>query len=640
MKVLDQTQGKDWILYHGDCVEVVKGIPDNSIHYSIHSPPFASLYTYSNSTRDMGNSDSDEQFHVHFRFLVKELYRVLMPGRLLSFHCMNLPTSKARDGFIGIRDFRGELIRMFIEEGWIYHSEVVIWKCPVTAMTRTKALGLLHKQLVKDSAMSRQGIPDYLVTMRKPGDNPEPVSGELTDFVGENPPSKSGNKTKDSINIWQKYASPVWTDINPSKTLQASPARDNKDERHICLAKGTLVLTQQGYKPIEEIAIADLVLTHLGRWKPVIAKQCTGVNPVIHLKAQGVPNLILTPDHKVWTRIAKKNDARQSAMKADPRWVKSVETAGSYVNLKLPPVVEESKYSIHEWKLIGRWLADGHLAKTRRDGIFISCGIQKLETLKLMIGDKLGQIHDTGTAIQLRVKDPDGKLREIIKQCGHGAANKHLPPEAYSLPPTLAKALLDGYLSGDGHYLESRKKWMASSISRELLLGLALIVQRATGSVASVYAGRQPGVTTIEGRLVNTSQDWIMCFNEKKDFSPFVADDGAWKKVRSTNSVGEAETWSLQVEDDASYTAENCIVKNCPLQLQVIERGLQLWTNPGDVVLDPFNGISSTGWVALESGRKYVGVELKESYYKVGVQNLQHKENEVATQLPLFAGLG
>lgn len=311
MKVLNQAQGKDWILYHGDCVGVVQGIPDNSIHYSIFSPPFMALYVYSDSALDLGNSGSDDEFYTHFRFLVRELYRVLMPGRLLSFHCMNLPTSKARDGIIGLRDFRGELIRMFVEEGWIYHSEVVIWKCPVQAMTRTKALGLLHKQLVKDSTMSRQGIPDYLVTMRKPGDNPEPVSGELTDFVGENPPSKTGNKTKDSINIWQRLASPVWSDINPSKTLQASPARDNKDERHIC-----------------------------------------------------------------------------------------------------------------------------------------------------------------------------------------------------------------------------------------------------------------------------------------------------------------------------------------PLQLQVIERGLQLWTNPGDVVLDPFNGISSTGWVALESGRKYVGVELKESYYKVGIQNLRHKENEVATQLPLFASLG
>jgi hypothetical protein len=147
---------------------------------------------------------------------------------------MNLPSSKARDGFIGIKDFRGELIRSFQAEGFIYHSEVVIWKDPVTAMQRTKAIGLLHKQVKKDSAMSRQGIPDYLVVMRKPGTNPEPVAGPLTSYAGDNPPTRTGQKDKDSINVWQRYASPVWMDINPSDTLQFRSARDNNDERHIC----------------------------------------------------------------------------------------------------------------------------------------------------------------------------------------------------------------------------------------------------------------------------------------------------------------------------------------------------------------------------------------------------------------------
>jgi hypothetical protein len=234
MNVIDQVQGQNYALYHGDCVDVVKGIPDNSVHFSVFSPPFASLYTYSNSDRDMGNSKTHEDFTNHFQFLVQELYRALMPGRLVAFHCMNLPSSKARDGFIGIKDFRGELIRSFQTEGFIYHSEVVIWKDPVTAMQRTKAIGLLHKQVKKDSAMSRQGIPDYLVVMRKPGTNPEPVAGPLTSYAGDNPPSRTGQKDKDSINIWQRYASPVWMDINPSDTLQFRSARDNNDERHIC----------------------------------------------------------------------------------------------------------------------------------------------------------------------------------------------------------------------------------------------------------------------------------------------------------------------------------------------------------------------------------------------------------------------
>lgn len=211
--------GDGWKMMLGDCVERIREIDDESIGFSVFSPPFASLYTYSNSDRDMGNSKDDEEFAAHFKYLVSELYRVLMPGRLVSFHCMNLPTSKERDGFIGIKDFRGELIRIFQDAGFIYHSEVTIWKDPVTAMQRTKALGLLNKQKNKDSALSRQGIPDYLVTMRKPGDNPSPITHTNDDFP---------------ISVWQKYASPVWMDINPSNTLQYRAARENSDERHIC----------------------------------------------------------------------------------------------------------------------------------------------------------------------------------------------------------------------------------------------------------------------------------------------------------------------------------------------------------------------------------------------------------------------
>lgn len=211
--------GEGFTINHGDCVEVVSSLPDNSVHFSIFSPPFDSLYTYSSSDRDMGNCATSAEFMQHFGYLVKELYRVIMEGRLVSFHCMNLPTSKVRDGYIGIRDFRGELIKLFESHGFIYHSEVVIWKDPVIAMQRTKALGLLHKQIKKDSSMSRQGIPDYLVTMRKPGINQEPITHTNESFP---------------VDVWQRYASPVWDDINPSRTLQYMSAREHDDERHIC----------------------------------------------------------------------------------------------------------------------------------------------------------------------------------------------------------------------------------------------------------------------------------------------------------------------------------------------------------------------------------------------------------------------
>jgi len=224
--------GKSWKLYLGDTVDMHRILESNSIDYAIFSPPFSSLYTYSASNRDMGNCKTTTEFYEHYKFLVKEQFRTLRPGRLLSFHCMNLPTSKTHDGYIGIKDFRGDLIRMYEEEGFIYHSEVVIWKDPVTAMQRTKALGLLHKQIVKDSAMSRQGIPDYLVTMRKPGINDKPISGEFDHYVGEE--SEKVGRGRFSIDVWQRYASPVWMDIRPGYTLQKESARDEKDERHIC----------------------------------------------------------------------------------------------------------------------------------------------------------------------------------------------------------------------------------------------------------------------------------------------------------------------------------------------------------------------------------------------------------------------
>lgn len=226
ISVKDQAITERYALYNGDSCEILRGIPENSVHFEIYSPPFASLYTYSNSERDLGNCRTKSEFFRHFEFIIRELYRVLMPGRVMAVHCMNLPTSKERDGFIGIEDFRGELIRAFQTAGFLYHSEVCIWKDPVIAMQRTKALGLLHKQLKKDSCMSRQGIPDYLVVMRKPGENPERVTHTNESFP---------------VEIWQRYASPIWTDINPSDTLQASSARDEKDEKHICPLQLTVI---------------------------------------------------------------------------------------------------------------------------------------------------------------------------------------------------------------------------------------------------------------------------------------------------------------------------------------------------------------------------------------------------------------
>lgn len=256
---VDQDSGPTWTLFNGDCVEVLHGIPDSSIDYSIFSPPFESLYTYSNSPRDMGNCKDGEQFFEHFGFLLHQLARVMAPCRDVSVHCMLLPTSKVRHGVIGLRDFRGDIIRSFESHGFIHHSEAVIWKDPVTAMQRTKALGLLHKTVRENSSMARQGIPDYLVTFRSPG--------EIGKRVTHDP-------DKYPVKHWQKIASPVWMDINPSDTLQYRSAREHNDERHIAplqlevIRRGIDLWTNPGdvvLSPYAGIGSEGFIATQMGR---------------------------------------------------------------------------------------------------------------------------------------------------------------------------------------------------------------------------------------------------------------------------------------------------------------------------------------------------------------------------------------
>ena len=253
----NHASGECWDLYNEDCVDVVARIPDDSIHYMIYSPPFSSLFTYSNSDRDIGNVRYMGEFLAHFRYIAKELYRVLMPGRLMSFHIMNIPATITADGYIGMKDLRGKLIQLFQEIGadhelndeernnlvpnsFIYHSEVCIWKDPLVQATRTKVLTLAHKQISKDSTRCAQGFPDYVVTMRKPGTNQEPVAKGrgFEQYIGEmdeptQPKTDIARGNKYSHMVWQRYASPVWFDINQTRTLNAKLAREKDDERHM-----------------------------------------------------------------------------------------------------------------------------------------------------------------------------------------------------------------------------------------------------------------------------------------------------------------------------------------------------------------------------------------------------------------------
>lgn len=226
LKVNDKKITDNYALYCGDTTEIIRAIPDNSIGLEVYSPPFSSLYTYSNSDRDLGNSRNDEEFFTHFEFIAKELYRILMGGRIMAVHCMQMPAMKERDGYIGLKDFRGDLIRLFQKCGFIYHGEVTIWKDPVVEMQRTKALRLLHKQIKKDSAKTRMGLPDYIIFMRKNEENAEPVWHTNESF----PVSLWQDYASP---VWREYASPVWWDINQSNTLNRMFS-DEESEKHIC----------------------------------------------------------------------------------------------------------------------------------------------------------------------------------------------------------------------------------------------------------------------------------------------------------------------------------------------------------------------------------------------------------------------
>lgn len=613
--------GDDFTLINGDSIEEIKTLENDSVHFEIFSPPFSNLYIYSDSFRDMGNCKNDGEFFEHFDYLIPELYRILMPGRLCAIHCKQLVNYKGRDGASGLRDFRGDIIRAFSAHGFQYHSEVCIWKDPVIEMQRTKSHGLLYKQLRKDSSYSRQGLADYLVIMRKWTEDGVDVAPVNT-------------KTKDNFELdkWQNYASPVWFDIRQTNVLNIQLARDGNDEKHICLAHGSLILTKEGHKQIQDISIGDLVLTHKGRWMPVTAKAMTGINDVVQVKAQGVPGLVLTPTHEAWARSSNgMTHPKQQAIKTPPRWIEAKNLTGNYVNLKLPATEEpENKSELHWW-IVGRWLADGHI--DQRDVAHISCGENKLEYFLAKVGDIAGNPQKR-TAYQVPLKDKGRAIRTILDKCGKLAHGKHLPPEAFTLPANFAKALLDGYLSGDGHFNRRRNRWYATSVSRELLLGMQMIVQRITGEIPSIHQGRGAGTAIIEGRTVNTHTEWVLSWGGVSHSFSFMAEDGAWKKVKAVIPVGMAQTWSVQVAEDESYTAEGCIVKNCPLQLDVIERAVDLWTNPGDTVFSPFAGVGSEGVVSLKMNRKFIGIELKESYWRQASNNL--KAISEARQIDMF----
>lgn len=586
---------------------------------------FPALYAYTSEASDIGNSeDLRTEAKLHLGFFYKQLARVVKPGRSIVVHVMQIPRMK-RAGETGLNDFRGMNIRLGERAGLVWEYDWLVRKNPQAQAIRTHSLELQFAGLESDRARCRGALGDYLLKFRVPGENAVKVraKGEVT------------------RNDWIKWAEACWDDIVATDTLNVAEGKGKNDTKHICLARDSLVLTQEGYRPIQELAVGDMVLTHKGRWMPIIAVACTGTKPVVRLEAQGVPGLRLTPDHRIWTRCGVgggrwpgmpggKSHPRKTAKTDIAGWVPAEKTLGGYINLKLPPT-EPSPYTKAEWWIIGRWLADGHWDGRGRN-LVLSCGRTERDALAKKLGSRCGAINKVRTGFQMNIKDRDGHLREVLRQCGKYCHGKRVPSSALSLEPEYAASFLDGYLSGDGHYVTRYSRHTASSVSRSLLLGMAIIAQRVHGVAASVYAGRKAGKTTIEGRLVPTMQEWVLGI-PPKNLSGFVLDDGAWKKVRKITDDGKAEVWSIQVAEDASFTAEGCVVKNCPLQLEVIRRMILLFTDPGEIVFSPFAGIGSEGYVArggaspktnrsIALQRRFYGCEIKSEYVAAARMNL------------------
>ena len=374
MAVLGQRITDRYALYCGDALEVMPTLPAGCVHLSIYSPPFGGLYVYSSSERDLSNSRDYAEFFEHYAFVVRELFRLTMPGRMTAVHCMDIPSGNT--GNDHLIDFPGDIIRLHEREGWRYVARYAVWKEPLGVRNRTMAKNLAHKTIVEDSSRCTVASADWLLVFRRKGQNPAPIRHPqgLLDYAGERVvPADlqsfrgwTGNQIENRYShwIWRQYASAFWDDIRIGRVLPFRAAKDSEDEKH-CLAAGSLVLTRSGYRPIETVHVGDQVLTHRARWRRVVAKRMNGVRKTVQVKAHGVPRLCVTPDHLLLCRSgvgpgrwegSKRSTfhPRKWATKNAPEWMRSDETKGHYLNLPLPPT-EQSPLSEADWWVIGRW---------------------------------------------------------------------------------------------------------------------------------------------------------------------------------------------------------------------------------------------------------------------------------------------
>lgn len=670
---------------NNDNVLECRTMKDESVDLIVTSIPFSNHYEYTASYNDFGFNEDNSKFFEQMDYLTRELFRILKPGRLACIHVKDrvLFGNATGDGMPTIDPFSDMSVFHYIKHGFRYMGRITVDTDVVRENNQTYRLG--YTEMRKDGSKMGVGCPEYVLLFRKlPTDTSKayadvPVTKEVEDYslarwqIDAHASWKSsGNRLLEyedvknmdiaavrqafrksfAENIYSYEAhvgfaeellrrnklpktfmaidapskkSYIWDDVVRMRTLNSRQSQKNL-QMHVCLAKGSLVLTKNGFKEIQDIKIGDLVLTHKGNWKPVIAKKCTGINRVIQTKAQGVPNLITTPEHKLWCRKTDKVRRQDYMKKTEPQWIEAQNAKNGFVNLKLPKIEEFDLLTKEEWWLVGRYLADGHL-HVARNQFFISVGNDKTEEFERICGKFIGSKREKTGCYQYGLKGLSKDLQDMLYSCGRGSKNKQVPIQGLCLPPQMADSLLSGYLSGDGHVTGTATA--SCSISRALCLGIAMLIQRTRNIIASVFPGKPEGNHTICGRNVHQSQLWVISAREGSHSFGKILEDGAWKPVSKIIEIEELkETWSIQVEDDASYTAEGCIVKNCPIQLDIVERLIERYSNKGDVVFDPFGGIQTVPYCAVRLGRKGLSTELSYDYWKDGLRYLREAESE------------
>lgn len=691
-----EVKGNRFTAINEDCVVETARMPENSVDMILTSIPFSNHYEYTPNYSDFGHNENTERFFEQMDYLSPNLLRVLKPGRVFCCHVKDrvLFGNATGTGMPTMEPFHAMCIQHYMKHGFQYFGMITIVTDVVRENNQTYRLGWTEQ--CKDGSKMGVGCPEYVLLFRKlPTDTStayadEPVTktkeeytraqwqldahafwrdggdrlltkDELMRFPVDRLQAAYRKYSRDTIYDYHEHMEmckkldadghlpatfmvmapgswndDVWDDIVRMKTLNSEQKRRDL-QLHVCLAEGSLILTRRGYVPIENIEIGDKVLTHKGNWKPVIAKACTGEKETVQTKAQGVAQLITTPDHKFWARTAgtRPSEPKRGMQKAEPEWIEAQNLNGCYVNAKLP--TEETTDLTHgQWWIIGRYLADGHVG-TRGD-YFISVGKSKQHEFELCAGEYAGTRADRGSCFQYRLKGLPDAMRQIIEKCGRGAKNKQVPIEGLCLPKDYAESLLCGYLSGDGSITGNATS--ATSVSRALLLGIAMLVQRVRGKTPSVFRGKAAGKHTIEGREVNAKQEWVLSWRDGNHCRNVMLDDGAWKRVKQIIPTGVKTVWSIEVADDASYTAEGCIVKNCPLQTQTVERLINRYSNEGDLIFDPFGGIGTVPYMALKMNRRGLMTELNFDYFRDAVGYLQAEEDkqEMPTLFDLMEG--